>query len=120
MACVLVLDDEATVLKNIARSLRRSGFEVVTAKDCQHAKSAFEQYRFDALCLDIVLPDCDGLVFLEEVRQFAPSLPTIVISSAVTTENKRRADRLGVSSFLPKPFRLAELKEALARFIVST
>jgi len=119
MTCVLVVDDEVTVLKNIARSLRRSGFEVVTAMDCQNAMSAFEQYTFDALCLDIALPDCDGLEFLEEVRQFAPTLPTIVISSAVTAENKRRADRLGVVNFLPKPFRLAELKEALARFIVS-
>jgi DNA-binding NtrC family response regulator len=120
MTRVLVVDDEATVLKNIGRSLRRSGFEVVTAMNCQDAKSAFEQYKFDALCLDIVLPDGDGLVLLEEVRQFAPSLPTIVISSAVTAENKRRADRLGVLSFLPKPFRLAELKEALVKFIVET
>ncbi len=119
MAVVLIVDDEATMLKNMARSLREAGFDVLTAADCEMARAALKRECVDALCLDIVLPDGDGLDLLEEVRQFAPDLPTIVTSSATTPENKSRAAGLGVSDFLAKPFPLAELKAALAKLHLS-
>jgi DNA-binding response OmpR family regulator len=120
MVCVLVVEDEATLLKNVARSLRLAGFEVLTAETCELARSAFKNNRVDGLCLDIGLPDGDGLDLLEEIRRNAPDLPAIVISSASTPEARLRAARLGVRQFLPKPFRLADINAALARFVVET
>lgn len=115
MICVLVVDDEATLRKNIARSLRRAGFEVITAADGAGARQALDASDIDVLCLDIHLPDEDGLDLLEEVRQTFPDIPAIVMSGAVNPEHRPRAARLGVEEFLSKPFRLAELKVLVAR-----
>ena len=120
MVCVLVVDDEATVLRNVARSLHRAGFDVLTAMNCESAWLALNSRRVDALCLDIMLPDGNGLDLLEEIRRIAPDLPTIVISSTTRTEARSRAADLGVQHFLPKPFSLASLKEVLASSLVST
>lgn len=113
MARILIVDDEVTVLKNIARSLRRDGHDVVTAPNCRDARLAIGGGQVDALCLDLMLPDGNGLDLLEEIRLTDPHLPTVVISSAVTHHVRARAAKLGARYVLPKPFRLAELKEAL-------
>ena len=115
MIRVLVVDDEATLRKNIARSLRRAGFEVITAADGAGARQALDSSDVDVLCLDIHLPDEDGLDLLEEVRQTFPGIPAIVMSGAANPEHRPRALRLGVEEFLSKPFRLAELKALVAR-----
>ncbi len=120
VTCVLVVDDEATLLKNVARSLRAGGFEVITAPDCANAREALSRSHVDALCLDINLPDGNGLELLEEIRRTAPDLPTIVISGAASPENKSRAAQLGVHEFLEKPLRLADLKAALGKFFDDT
>jgi DNA-binding response OmpR family regulator len=120
MVCVLVVDDEATVLRNIARSLHQAGFDVLTATNCESAWLALNSSKIDALCLDIMLPDGNGLDLLEEVRRTAPDIPAIVISSMTTTETRLRAAGLGVEHFLPKPFSLASLKKVLAKTLVST
>lgn len=119
MVCVLVVEDETTLLKNVARSLRNAGYDVLTAESCEVARTALRDNEVHGICLDIGLPDGDGLDLLEEVRLSAPDLPAIVMSSATSQENRLRAAQLGVSEFLPKPFRLADIKAALVRFIVS-
>lgn len=119
MACVLVVEDEATVLKNIARSLNRAGFDAVTAMSCEEAWMAFSSNKVDAICLDILLPDGNGLDLLERIRPIAPDLPVVVISSLTCSKTRLRASQLGVRHFLPKPFSLAGLKEALAKCFVS-
>lgn len=119
MPYVLVVEDESRVLKNVELSLSRAGFQVMTATTCEAAWEVFDSNKIDAICLDIILPDGNGLCFLERVRRIAPDLPTIVISSVLNPEMQLRALELGVQEFLPKPFSLASLKEALARCLVS-
>lgn len=120
MVCVLVVDDEATVVRNISRSLHRAGFQVLTAMNCEGAWLALNSTKIDALCLDIMLPDGNGLDLLEELRQTAPDLPTILISSALGPKTRSRAAELGVEHFLPKPFSLASLRDVLASALVPT
>ena len=115
MIHVLVVDDEATLRKNIARSLRRAGFEVIIAADGAAARQALDSSDVDVLCLDIHLPDEDGLDLLEEVRQTFPGIPAIVMTGTTNPEHRPRALRLGVENFLSKPFRLAELKALVTR-----
>jgi DNA-binding NtrC family response regulator len=67
----------------------------------------------DALCLDINLPDGNGLDMLEEVRRIDLDLPVIVISGVPTAQIKARAAALGAQMFLEKPFALSELKRIL-------
>lgn len=120
MPCILVVDDQETLLRNVAQSLRTGGFEVITAPDCANARKALNHSHVDALCLDINLPDGNGLELLEEIRRTAPDLPTIVISGAASPENRYRAAQLGVHVFLRKPFHLVDLKAALAKLFDAT
>lgn len=120
VARILVVDDEATLLKNVAQSLRRDGFDVLTARDCAGARDALCRSHVDALCLDINLPDGDGLDLLEEIRESVPDLPTIVISGGASAKNEFRAAHLGVQMLLRKPFQLSELKSSLAKLLETT
>jgi DNA-binding NtrC family response regulator len=113
MALILVVEDESVLLKNIERRLRLDGFKVLTALDGASARRALEGGQIDALCLDINLPDIDGLELLEEIRLTDPGLPAIIISGSATRKNRLRAEKLGARGFLRKPFRLGELSELL-------
>ncbi len=117
MLSVLVVDDEATLRKNTARSLGRAGFEVITAADRTGARQILDGSDVDVLCLYIHLPDEDGFNLLEEVRQTFPRIPAVVMSGAANPEHRPRASQLGVKGFLSKRFRLAELKVLVARCI---
>lgn len=116
MVCVLVVDDEATLRKNIARSLRRAGYEVITAADGAGARQALDGGGVDVLCLDIYLPDENGLELLESIRRTSTRIPTIVMSGTATPEHRLRAARLGVEEFLSKPFSLTKLRMLVEQY----
>jgi DNA-binding NtrC family response regulator len=120
MVRVLVVDDEATLRKNIARSLRRAGFEVITAADGAGARQALGGSDVDVLCLDIYLPDENGLELLESIRRTSPKIPTIVMSGTATPEHRSRAVRLGVEEFLSKPFSLSKLRVLVEQYSQET
>jgi DNA-binding response OmpR family regulator len=114
MKRVLVVDDELTLSKNVTRSLERAGYSVEPALTGGDARFALDHGSFNAMCLDIDLPDCNGLDLLEEIRADHPAMKVVMISCDISTEYRRRAKRLGASEYLTKPFRLTALQEALA------
>ncbi len=116
MVRVLVVDDEVDLLLPIAQSLSQDGFEVVTAIDTTSARQTLSRISVDILCLDVDMPDGDGLDFLEEVRLSAPDLPAIVMSGNASSERRLRAAQLGVESFLAKPFGFRELKVLVKQY----
>jgi DNA-binding NtrC family response regulator len=116
MVRVLVVDDEVDLLLPIAQSLSQDGFEVVTAIDISTARQALSHISVDILCLDVDMPDGDGLDFLEEVRLAAPDLPAIVMSGNASSERRLRAAQLGVESFLAKPFGFRKLKVLVKQY----
>ncbi len=109
MVRVLVVDDEIDLLLGIAQILSQDGFEVVTAIDTTSARQVLSSISVDILCLDVDIPDGDGLDLLEEVRLTAPDLPAIVMSGNATPERRSRAAQLGVEEFLAKPFGFRKL-----------
>ena len=116
MVRVLVVDDEAELLLGIAQSLSQDGFEVVTAIDTTTARQALSRISIDILCLDVDMPDGDGLDLLQEIRLAAPDLPAIMMSGNVSSERQVRAAQLGVESFLEKPFRFRKLKVLVKQY----
>lgn len=116
MVRVLVVDDETDFLLLVAQGLSQDGFEVVTAIGAASARQTLNRISVDILCLDVDMPDGDGLDLLEEVRLTAPELPTIVMSGNASPERRSRAARLGVEEFLEKPFRFRKLKVLVKRF----
>ncbi len=116
MVQILVVDDEASFLKIIERRLGQNGFDVLTAQNGDGARRAFDENEIDCLCLDINLPDIDGLDLLEELRRNRPSVSAIIMSGSITHKMQLRAEKNEVLGFLFKPFRLSELTGILIQF----
>lgn len=117
---VLIVEDGETLLRNLARSLRGSGYSVTAASYGGEARCALEESAIDILCLDIQLPDCNGLDLLTELRERHPHLPVVVMTGQDSPENKARAEALGAHAFMVKPFRLAALQEVVSGVVTKT
>ena len=111
---ILVVDDNTMLLRKIVRSLVLAKREVHTASSLADARVLLHSERPEVLCLDLQLPDGNGLDFLEEIRGEGADFPVVVISGHNLPENRVRAERLGAAVFLAKPFALSELHRLLS------
>ncbi|MCH9674967.1 MAG: response regulator [Gammaproteobacteria bacterium] len=109
MSNILVVDDEPTLAANIARYLRMNGHQVALAHDLRSAREALRETRFDALCLDIRLPDGNGLELLREIRQHDRETDVLVITGDGESTSEKVALTQGATAVLKKPFALSEL-----------
>ena len=101
----------------IAEALEANGYEIVASeKDGNDAVALYNQTSPDVMILDIMMPGRDGLDAVSEIRQMDPQANIIVESARDNEALKLRANILGVSAYLVKPFGLAELMEALKPF----
>lgn len=99
---VLVVDDHAVKCYAIARALRAAGYSVGEASSGQEAWHAF--FAYAALVLDVHLPDIDGFALCREIRERAPQLPIVQVSSVLVEPEYQRAGReAGASAYLPDP-----------------
>lgn len=117
MAFVLVVEDESVLSRNIARRLNRDGLEVVTAPNRASAMKVFLEKNVDILCLDVELPDGDGLDLLAEFRRTRPDLPAIVITAFTNSSIRNRAAELGVLNYITKPFSLDGLARTVKQIL---
>ncbi|HEU0044753.1 nitrogen regulation protein NR(I) [Sphingomonas sp.] len=111
---VLVVDDDAAIRTVVAQALRRAGHEVVTADSLAAADRALAAATPDVLVTDVVLPDGNGLDHLAIVAERHPALPVIVLSARNTLITAVRATEAGAYEYLPKPFDLDALTQAVA------
>lgn len=116
MKRVLVVDDEPAILRAVTIALRANEYEVEVAATGRQAVAKASASVFDAIILDLGLPDFDGLEVIRQVRVLAPSVPIIVLSAWQEIDMRVRALDLGADDYLPKPFGMPEL---LARLRVA-
>ena len=114
MSRVLVVDDDAAIRTVVAQALRRAGHEVLTADSLAAADRALAAAPPDVLVTDVVLPDGNGLDHLAAVAERHPALPVIVLSARNTLTTAVRATEAGAYEYLPKPFDLDALTQAVA------
>lgn len=104
MARILAVDDEKAILRLYQRLLTREGYEVVTAND---GLEGVETYRaspdFATVITDIGMPRASGLYVIEEIRKINPDQRILVVASC-SNEDLQKAQDLGISGFLTKPF----------------
>jgi two-component system nitrogen regulation response regulator GlnG len=110
---ILVVDDDAAIRTVVGQALRRAGHDVVLAATLAEADAALDR-GVDLLVTDVVLPDGDGLAHLTAVAERHPSLPVIVLSAQNTLTTAVRANEAGAYEYLPKPFDLDALVDAVA------
>lgn len=119
MAAILVIDDDSAVRATIEIVLKREGHEIVLAADGRKGLQLFQADRFDLLIVDIFMPDMDGLETIGLVQKQQPGIPIIVISgynsgAGSMPDFLNMATKLGAVYSLQKPFRPADLLEAVA------
>lgn len=114
---ILVVDDDAIVIKSCRRILESEGFEVSTVPSAEQALEAVKNSDFDLLLIDVKMPERDGMYLLREIKKNWPEMPSIVMSGYPTPETIAEVLRLGASLFIPKPFRPDELMKSVRQVI---
>jgi DNA-binding NtrC family response regulator len=106
---VLVIDDEEIIREAFEALLTLEGYAVQTAETAQQGLHLLSEATFDAVLLDIMLPDRNGLEVLDEIRRFDDELPVIMVTAKSTIENAIAATKRGAFHFIAKPFQNDEV-----------
>jgi len=112
---VLLVDDDPSVRRSLARLLRIRGIEVHEAADGLDALRAADSVQnLDLVLLDLVMPAFSGDKVLSLLQATHPSLPVLMMSGYAREDRMERCLQAGALGFIAKPFRLKELRTALA------
>ncbi len=111
---VLLVDDEAAILKILRIKLRVSGYDVVAAPNGEKALDLVDSAKPDIVLLDVLMPDMDGFQVLKRLRTRS-DLPVIVFSAR--PENAQQALDLGADDYLGKPFDVDDLVKRIYRIL---
>ncbi|GAA2902228.1 response regulator transcription factor [Pseudonocardia halophobica] len=106
---VLVVDDEATLSDLLSMALRYEGWEVRSAGDGLTAVRTARDFKPDAVVLDIMLPDLDGLEVLRRLRADNPEVPVLFLTAKDAVEDRVAGLTAGGDDYVTKPFSLEEL-----------
>jgi two-component system, chemotaxis family, chemotaxis protein CheY len=116
---VLIVDDSPTVRKFVSVSLSMQGFSVVAACDGMDALEKLPQKKFDLVITDLNMPNMDGFEFIKVLRENPDfkDLPVVILTSLSDQANRAEGARLGVNSYLVKPFSLEKVQYEVAKYI---
>lgn len=106
---LLIIDDDDNLRQTLARGLRGAKFYVLTAPNAKTAKEILERVSVDAIVLDRMMPDMDGLTFLKKLRAAGNNTPIIMLTAMGGAENAIDGLQGGANDYLDKPFQLQEL-----------
>jgi DNA-binding response OmpR family regulator len=105
---ILTADDDAQLLRLIARNLQLEDYEVLVASDGQQALEQIEQHVPDLVLLDVMMPRMDGFTVCQRVRE-SSAVPIIIVTARGQDQDKVRGLDLGADDYLTKPFSIEEL-----------
>jgi DNA-binding NtrC family response regulator len=117
MPSLLIIDDEPAVRFGISKYLEGEGFSIKEAACLEEARSVLGRQSFQAILLDVCLPDGDGLEFLKQIRLQDATVPVIMITGHGSIAMAVEAMREGADHFLTKPVDLRELDVLLTKSI---
>jgi CheY-like chemotaxis protein len=110
---ILIVDDEAAVANLLADAIQMQGHETTVVHDGPEALARLAERAYDAVFLDVLMPEMSGVEVLRRIRAIQPTLPVIVITGHARPEDLDEVRRLGVSEVIEKPFILTNLGDAL-------
>lgn len=114
---ILIIEDEPSLRELIQRSLEKERYVVEAAADFQSGLRKIEDYDYDCVLLDIMLPDGNGLNLLEQLKKMHKRENVIIISAKDSLDDKVLGLELGADDYLPKPFHLTELNARIKSVI---
>lgn len=108
MAKILVVDDEAKILKMVCDYLEAVGFEVTGAPDGITALKIFRESDFDLIVLDFMMPGIDGIDVIRRIREES-AIPIVMLTARAEENDKLMGLEIGADDYIVKPFSLKEL-----------
>jgi DNA-binding NtrC family response regulator len=116
---ILVIDDEEIIREALEALLTAEGYRVVTADSASAGLARLVERPHDAVLLDLMLPDGNGLEVLEDIRKHDEDLPVVMITAFGTIENAIIATKRGAFHYFTKPFKnddvLVVIRNAIER-----
>lgn len=109
VAQVLIIDDEEIIRDALSALLTRDGYIVRTAPTAAEGIAALADDEFDAVLLDLMLPDRNGLDVLDDIRRGDADLPVVMITAFGTIDTAVRATKQGAFHYFTKPFKNDEV-----------
>jgi two-component system OmpR family response regulator len=106
---VLVVDDETNLAELVGMALRYEGWETGVAHTGRDAVTAANEMRPDAVVLDIMLPDFDGMEVLRRMRASLPDVPVLFLTARDAVEDRVGGLTAGGDDYVTKPFSLEEV-----------
>ncbi len=106
---VLVVDDEVNIAELLSMALRYEGWETRIAHTGSKAVSLTKEVQPDAVVLDIMLPDFDGLEVLRRIRSHRPDVPVLFLTAKDAVEDRVAGLTAGGDDYVTKPFSLEEV-----------
>lgn len=114
---VLVVEDEASLARQLIAALGRAGYAVDHAADGDRADLLGHDENYDAVVLDLGLPKVDGLTLLRRWRESGQSMPVLVLTARGSWHEKVVGIDSGADDYMAKPFRMEELLARLRALI---
>lgn len=106
---ILVVDDEAKLVKGIKFNLQNDGYEIVTGSNGEEAVQAARDPEIGLIILDLMMPVMDGLTACQRIREFS-NVPVMILTAKAEDMDKLMGFEHGADDYLTKPFNILELK----------
>lgn len=114
---ILIVEDEPSLLEIMQRFLEKERYVVETVTSINDALMKVSLYNYDCILLDIMLPDGNGLTFLQELKKMNKRENIIIISAKDSVDDKVTGLETGADDYLAKPFHLSELNARIKNII---
>ena len=114
---VLLVEDEETTRRSVARELAEARYHVTTATNLAEGRDILRERTFHLALLDVHLPDGSGLDLLAEIKESSPATGVVMLTGHATVEEAIHAMKSGALDFLRKPFKFEELEAVLDKAV---
>lgn len=119
MTRILVVDDAAFSRRMICKFLKADGYEILEASNGWEGLELVKLHPPDCVLTDLLMPELNGFDFIKMLQEQGFNIPTIIISADIQEASRDQGYELGAVSFLNKPPKEAELRNAVRQVIGS-
>jgi len=115
MANILIVDDSSTALQTLENVLKSEGHQVTRAEDGMKGLMKAVGKDFDLVISDLNMPKMNGIEMTKRLRGERPALPIFLLTTEGRQEMAKQAKEAGATGWITKPFKLEQLKSAIAK-----
>ncbi len=107
---ILIVEDDLDICEILRTTLEADKHLISEANTLRDAKQKVEDYKYDCILLDVMLPDGSGLDLLAYIKEMGRKENILILSAKDSVEDRVKGLTLGADDYLPKPFHIAELR----------